>query len=351
MTRRFGLLVPVLLIAPLGPTTAAYAQPCRGWVEPRLSGRNAHAMAYDSARGVTVLFGGGDALHDTWEWDGTTWTQRATTGPAGRIWHAMAYDSARRATILFGGFDWNLGGTSIYYGDTWEWDGATWTLRSEDGPVARCNHALCYDSRRGVTVLAAGRYGFDLADTWEWDGASWVQRADGVPLERREHAMVYDSVRRTAVLFGGSTDVGGHYADPLGETWEWDGGGAAAWINYGTGWPGTSGVPSLTVSSAPVLCAPIAVDLANSLGASTLAALFVGLAPADQPTGEDGHLLLIPSNFHLFTLPAAGISIPASVPCNPVLCGRSIYLQALEADPAATQGVSFTRGARLVIGS
>jgi hypothetical protein len=41
-------------------------------------------MAYDVERGVTVLFGGdpeeadGRLLGDTWEWDGSRWTRRAT---------------------------------------------------------------------------------------------------------------------------------------------------------------------------------------------------------------------------------------------------------------------------------
>jgi hypothetical protein len=42
--------------------------------------------------GVNVLFGGlprvGDALDDTWEWDGTTWTQRSPeTRPPARYNH------------------------------------------------------------------------------------------------------------------------------------------------------------------------------------------------------------------------------------------------------------------------
>ena len=34
-------------------------------------------MAYDSARGVTVLYGGYNGstyMTDTWEWNGTVWT-------------------------------------------------------------------------------------------------------------------------------------------------------------------------------------------------------------------------------------------------------------------------------------
>jgi hypothetical protein len=44
------------------------------------SGRHGHAMAYDSAHGQVVLFGGLGAdntvLSDTWTWDGSNWTQK-----------------------------------------------------------------------------------------------------------------------------------------------------------------------------------------------------------------------------------------------------------------------------------
>ncbi|MFN8547629.1 MAG: calcium-binding protein, partial [Candidatus Eisenbacteria bacterium] len=51
----------------------------------------------------------------------------------------------------------------------------------------------------------------------------------------------------------------------------------ASWSNYGAGWPGTNGIPAFTASGNPVLCTTITIDLANSLGATTTAALFVGL--------------------------------------------------------------------------
>jgi len=78
-------------------------------------------MAYDSARGVTVLFGG-LSEDETWEWDGANWTQRFPDNkPAPRTRHAMAYDSARGVTILFGGSSDD---------STWEWDGTDWYLRT-----------------------------------------------------------------------------------------------------------------------------------------------------------------------------------------------------------------------------
>jgi hypothetical protein len=80
-------------------------------------------MAYDSARAVTVLFGGHDGAYngETWEWNGTAWSQKVAPGPSPRTAHVMVYDQFRGVTVLFGGFD------GSYLDDTWEWDGVSWT--------------------------------------------------------------------------------------------------------------------------------------------------------------------------------------------------------------------------------
>jgi hypothetical protein len=249
----------------------------------------------------------------------------------------MAYDSARGVTVLFGG---SSGGD-----ETWEWDGTTWTLRATTGPSARASHAMVYDSARGVTVLFGGSTG--AGDTWEWDGTTWTQQAVSGPPSRALHAMAYDSVRRKTVLFGGLAP-GGNY--PLSDQWEWDGDQRAWSNNYGSGWPGTLGVPSFTAASAPRLCSTITLDLGNSRGATTLAALFLGLAATEEPTDYDGHLLVVPRNIQLLLLPAAGLSLSGGLPCDGFFCGLEIDLQALEADPGASQGISFTRGLRLTLG-
>jgi len=187
--------------------------------------RNFAAMAYDSARGRVVLFGGHDgthALNDTWEWDGSTWTQRRpATSPPARSRHAMAYDSARGRVVLFGG---NFGpGIS----DTWEWDGTNWVQRTPaTNPPARYGAAMAYDSARGRTVLFGGWGNEYLSDTWEWDGNDWVQRSpSAAPPARFYHAMAYDIARNRVVLFGGSTSTNG--VNPMSDTWEWDGN---AWL-------------------------------------------------------------------------------------------------------------------------
>src|SRR5438552_12415430 len=129
-------------------------------------------MAYDGVRGRAVLFsgvgvnGGGNPA-DTWEWDGSNWSQRSpATSPAARTGHAMAFDSGRGVTVLFGGM--------YYRNDTWEWDGNNWIPRAPPvSPPVRFGHALAYDSGRGVTVLfgGAGDSG-PRNDTWEWNGAA-----------------------------------------------------------------------------------------------------------------------------------------------------------------------------------
>ena len=113
-------------------------------------------------------------LGDTWEWDGLTWSQVASTGPTPRYFHAMAYDSQRGRSVLFGG----SGITVAFFGDTWEWDGSTWVQVSASGPSARYLPALVFDSLRGRTVLFGGVNSTNghLGDAWEWSG-SYVSTA------------------------------------------------------------------------------------------------------------------------------------------------------------------------------
>jgi hypothetical protein len=63
-------------------------------------------MTYDSVNNRAVLFGGStlsNRMGDTWEWNGTSWTQRSTSGPAAREGASMAFDSNRGVSVLFGG--------------------------------------------------------------------------------------------------------------------------------------------------------------------------------------------------------------------------------------------------------
>src|SRR5262249_52377306 len=202
----------------------------------RVSGlplRDDAASVYDPIRARTVVFGGSDAttglvFADTWEWDGTQWFQQTpATAPSQRALHAMAFDSHRSRTLLFGGFD----GVVTLLVDTWQWDGSVWTqLAPVNSPPARSAHALAYDSLRDRVVLFGGGSGGlggvvpVFGGTWEWDGANGTQRVPvPSPSARQWTALAFDRVRGRTVLFGG---IAGALPVPsliLADTWEWDG--------------------------------------------------------------------------------------------------------------------------------
>jgi hypothetical protein len=185
--------------------------------------RTGHALAFDSRRNQTVLFGG-DSLNsrlfnDTWEWDGTFWTQLGDMGPAPRKEHAMAYDSQRGGTLLFGGAS-----DTTKLGDTWRWDGEAWTQLSNNGPQARSGHGLVFNQARNTVVLFGGESATAglLGDTWEFNGDEWTQLDESGPAARKLHSMTYDVGRQRLVMFGGLAAEG-----VLNDTWEWNG---TSWI-------------------------------------------------------------------------------------------------------------------------
>ena len=70
-----------------------------------------------------------------------------------------------------------MSNSSEYRDDTWEYDGDTWVETSPPvSPGARNQHAMTYDSARGVMVLYGGLDPSYLGDTWEYDGDVWLER-------------------------------------------------------------------------------------------------------------------------------------------------------------------------------
>lgn len=244
-----------------------------------------HKMVFDSKRGVILLHGGtrgpannNESLNETWEWDGTNWTLVSTEGPA-ICNHGMAYDSDRGVAVIFGGdnpygsladpytwewdsntrtwkrFDtayvenredaymvydrehkWVIRHGGVIKGsissETWAWNGKEWTLLTSDGP-ARAGHRIVYDTRRKRTILFGGWSGvfgeFPIESTWEFDGSSWKNIPTPVePPVRLYFMFAFDSIRNVAVLFGGGTFGNASFFRGFptvvqSDTWEWDG--------------------------------------------------------------------------------------------------------------------------------
>ncbi|MCA8970119.1 MAG: hypothetical protein KDC95_10060 [Planctomycetes bacterium] len=166
-------------------------------------------------RGKTVLFGGYDGtnpLGDTWEFDGTTWTQiQTTTSPSARSGHTMVFDPIRKLTYLFGGRD-----VSSNRNDTWSFDGKDWKfVTTTVVPPGRGYHTMAWDDITGRSMIFGGYAATALADAWAFDGTNWASMPGGPP-GRYGSAMTWDDARKRVVLHGG-------WGAPSADTWDWDG--------------------------------------------------------------------------------------------------------------------------------
>jgi N-acetylneuraminic acid mutarotase len=210
------------------------------WTQQHVTGPSARSeAAIATLNGTVVLFGGthrvledggliGDrSLGDTWTYDGTSWTQQGVTGPGARSGAGMA--TLNDSIVLFGGIAdvypcggpvYPEGPPCIFPDDTWTWDARSWTKQTLNGPSGRSSFALAALGKTVVLFGGQDAHGDALGDTWTWDGASWTRHEVTGPSARSSAAMA--SLDNTAVLFGGAPETG----QALDDTWTWDG---ASW--------------------------------------------------------------------------------------------------------------------------
>ncbi len=226
---------------------ADHAQVCGdswAWAESRWeplgvngpSPRTFAAVAHDPATGAVFLFGGNSVLFgprtfsgkpkldstlsDLWRWDGAEWEEIRPTGPSpsARSEAAVAFDSKRGNLLLFGGYTVEDGETGVL-GDTWEWDGRSWTeMLPSRRPPAQSGASMAYDESRSVLVLVGRSGDKSTGETWEWTGSSWKHVSTASRPPRYNAAVAYDPVAGQIVLFGGWTG-----SERAGDTWAYDG--------------------------------------------------------------------------------------------------------------------------------
>ncbi|HOB70584.1 MAG TPA: kelch repeat-containing protein, partial [bacterium] len=188
------------------------------------------AVAFDTARGVAVMFGGktnSDPTDKTYEWDGYLWKEVILSDPEGdgnpsaRYNHSMVYNAVKDRVVLFGGWTDKSENSS----EMWEYDGKSWEKivpQSVINPTARNSHAMVYDVFSNKIILFGGLTASGRTDElWEFDGESWEKitpQSDINPTARNSHAMVYDVFSNKIILFGGLTASG-----RTDELWEFDG--------------------------------------------------------------------------------------------------------------------------------
>jgi hypothetical protein len=181
-------------------------------------------IAYDAARRQVVLYGGGlgttlqdQELHDTWTWDGSTWTERPSTAAPPPSYQpaltgaVMAYDPASRTILLYVVTSQKLAITT----ETWRWDGARWTMPHPATEPAVVGAAMVSDGRR--LLLVGGTTVAGQPETWAWDGAGWSRLTPATPLPAGAAAFAYDAARGRVVALVAPPSAG-----PW-QTWTWDG--------------------------------------------------------------------------------------------------------------------------------
>ena len=178
------------------------------------------AAAYDPVRRTVLLFGGfldgaRAPTAETFEWNGREWRKLDVVGPGARYAHAMTTDLAGRRILLHGGMS-GFGDDNQVLGDTWSWDGTSWSKLADDGPAVAADRSLQTSARGSTTVIGGGAaVGFGL---WDLTGSAWRQRdSDSLPLGRVGHASAHDDARGATVMFGGRIESTGQAS---GETWE-----------------------------------------------------------------------------------------------------------------------------------
>jgi hypothetical protein len=176
-------------------------------------------LAFDAARGVTILVGGGvlqELSDETWAWDGRAWSRLATGGPAARAHHGLVYDAAHEQTFLYGGYD----GIQVF-DDFWSWDGDAWHELDFPGPGPRSHAGLAVSPVGMLFGGATGPSTFQslTADTWLLTEGHWEEVSADGPSSRGSPALDYDPTTETWLLYGGFADDGSE----LGDTWRFDG--------------------------------------------------------------------------------------------------------------------------------
>jgi hypothetical protein len=313
--------------------------------------RYGHAQCYDSTRRVTVVFSGFDVLPyhpDTWEYDGTDWKQVATTGPIGRIYPHMEFDFVRNKTVLFSGYA--TGATpSIDIQDTWEWDGTTWTeIKLACQPDARWGHSMAYVIGRGIVMYGGVKQvapnNGTKGDTWVYNGTWSEVRPASPPAARRLHAMASDPKTQAPLLFGGSAGPAQTYLLDLGSFV------SGVYEPYGAGCAGTAGIPSLGAlgCNPPFIKETFTIELTNVPASSTPILVF-GLSntrwggatlPMDLSfMGFTGCSLLASLNFTLpMTVTGSVARVVAPLSNDNRLVGFTFFNQAFVPDASANSG-------------
>jgi hypothetical protein len=267
-------------------------------------------MAFDTNTGTIVLFGGMGAsspLHDTWTWDGSSWTQQHPAhNPPATVIGPMAYDPASH-DILLVTVSMPNGSGSISSADpaavnpppaqTWLWDGADWHKSSSTLPPAASFSRMATDAANGDVILVTA--------------AGVLHPPLGAPC--RLPVPTSDPI---ATICPGYTQVQ--------STWVWNG---TSWKDTGAAGPVLSGVTNLDTAAASLVTDPSTGHAEYVASTASIVPLcvtpglpppspshFLPPPPANGAAGSTG-LLTPPAVVSGKPVPAPGEPPPSTIPC------------------------------------
>ncbi|MFO1077575.1 MAG: hypothetical protein U1E73_07600 [Planctomycetota bacterium] len=312
-------------------------------------GLGIYCGAYDLGRQKVVIYGGEAdnffpiASADTWEYDGTNWTLVTTVGSPGPIERgSMCYFPPLGKIVMFGGIDPQIGGNNT----TWTYDGTTWAALAISGPspAARFGAGLAYDPVRNVLVLAGGgdpMTGSGFTDTWEFNGTSWTQQPTSTAGQAAA-AMAFHTGVRKVVRFGGMNPMtGAQNANTLHY--------GASSRAFGTGCPGSNGTPALAAADAPRLGGSQTLTLTNLNTSAAFAVMVIGLSNTTSAFGAlplplaaygmPGCTAYVSTEGTTLIGASAGTAqFVSNLPNNLAFLGLPLYHQCLSLDAAANAG-------------
>jgi hypothetical protein len=164
--------------------------------------------------------GGATTFDDTWEWDGTAWSQTGQSNPPpARTDASLTWDASINETILFGGSATPLSGGATPLDDTWAWSANGWSqLNPSDVPPARYDALSSAAGGLSSDVVAGGLAGSGSVndDIWSFSGSTWSPlKTGGTLVTRSGAAAAWDDSAGQLVVFGGVGTSGNTLADTV----------------------------------------------------------------------------------------------------------------------------------------
>jgi hypothetical protein len=202
---------------------------------------------------------------ETWEFDGVNWQKASpVSSPPARSSHAMAWDASRNVTVMYGGLKYVYDAANGYYyyellDDTWEYDGSTWTQKTYTPgtePIYSYYHQMTWVGSLGG-VVAWGGYGVSYFASL-WNGTVWQQLPFvNLPQGYLRFGLAWDSERDVLVATNGANTF--EYFRPALPVLTAPAS-AVSGVSYSVTWtPGGGGPASFEVqeSNEPTFAAPV----------------------------------------------------------------------------------------------